>query len=338
MKNYNTKNVFIVLMFFAFVACKKKTEVTTTIPVTPGTTAPLITLPAGWSLNTTLASGFPSGIQVYSFDSTFLGAKTKAYCVAYDSRNTGIEFKTIMSTAGKTPTTFATEESTTNTVFACINGGFFGTGQSYSLVKYNNTVSSPNIKALTRVYNGSNTNYYPTRAAFGVTSTGAPSVGWIYNVGSGNDLIYSYPSASPNVLNSAPQAVPTATFPSGGSIWNTVSAIGGSPMLIKDGTINITDAEELIVIDNTSSRARSAIGYNANGIIVILAVEGGNPPNNGINLANLASMMQSLSCSNAINLDGGGSTSMVVGGTKTVRPSDGTERSVVSAVVIKRKS
>jgi hypothetical protein len=71
MKNYNTKNVFIVLMLVAFVACKKKTEVTTTIPVTPGTTAPLITLPAGWSLNTTLASGFPSGIQVYAFDSIF---------------------------------------------------------------------------------------------------------------------------------------------------------------------------------------------------------------------------------------------------------------------------
>lgn len=339
MKHHLLKTCFAFLLFVSIVSCKKKTEVVTNIPVTPGVITPLLSLPAGWKLNTTLASGFPSGIQVYSFDSIFAGAQTKAFCVAFDSRNTAIEFKPVMNTAGRTPTAFATEEAATNTVYACINGGFFGSGQSFSLVKYNNVVSAANIKALTRAFNGSNTSYYPTRAAFGVTSTGAPSVGWIYNVGTGNDLIYTYPAPSPNLINTAPQPVPTATFPTGGSIWNTVSAIGGSPMLIRNNTINITDAEELIVIDNTSSRARSAIGYNANGIIVLLAVEGGNPPYSGINLANLAAMLKAMSCTDAINLDGGGSTSMVVAGNRTVRPSDsGTERSVVSAVVIKRKS
>jgi exopolysaccharide biosynthesis protein len=39
-----------------------------------------------------------------------------------------------------------------------------------------------------------------------------------------------------------------------------------------------------------------------------------------------------------LNLDGGGSTSLVVNSTKTVRPGDnGVERPVVSAVLIKRK-
>lgn len=339
MKNNLLKSCLAIVLLATFVSCKKKTEVTTIIPVTPGVVTPLISLPVGWKLNTTLSAGFPSGIQVYAYDSIFAGAQTKAFCVAFDSRNTAIEFKPVMNTAGKTPTAFATDEAATNTVYACINGGFFGGGQSFSLVKYNNVVSAANIKALTRVFNGSNTSYFPTRAAFGVSSTGAPSVGWIYNVGTGNDLIYTYPAPSPNLINTAPQAVPTATFPTGGSIWNTVSAIGGSPMLIRNNTINITDNEELIVIDNASARARSAIGYNANGIIVLLAVEGGNPPNNGINLANLAAMLKALSCTDAINLDGGGSTSMVVAGNRTVRPSDsGTERSVVSAVVIKRKS
>jgi hypothetical protein len=339
MKSSLLKTSLVLLLFATIISCKKKTEVTTIIPVTPGVVTSLISLPPGWKLNTTFSAGFPSSVQVYSFDSVFLGAQTKAFCVAFDSRNTAIEFKPVMNTAGRTPTAFSTEEAATNTVYACINGGFFGSGQSFSLVKHNNVVSSANIKALTRVFNGSNTSYFPTRAAFGISSTGAPSVGWIYNVGTGNDLIYSYPAPSPNLINTAPQAVPTATFPTGGTIWNTVSAIGGSPMLIRNNTINITDAEELIVIDNASARARSAIGYNANGIIVLLAVEGGNPPNNGINLANLAAMLKALSCTDAINLDGGGSTSMVVAGNRTVRPSDsGTERSVVSAVVIKRKS
>ncbi|MEX0636549.1 MAG: phosphodiester glycosidase family protein, partial [Ferruginibacter sp.] len=92
-------------------------------------------------------------------------------------------------------------------------------------------------------------------------------------------------------------------------------------------------------INNTTSRPRSGIGYNANGIVLIVAVEGDNPPTySGINLANFAALLKSLSCTDAINLDGGGSTSMVIGGSRTVRPGDaGVERPVVSAIIIKRK-
>jgi exopolysaccharide biosynthesis protein len=56
-------------------------------------------------------------------------------------------------------------------------------------------------------------------------------------------------------------------------------------------------------------------------------------------LVSFAAFLKSLGCTDAINLDGGGSTSLVIGGTKTVRPGDagGIERPVVSAVLIKRK-
>jgi Phosphodiester glycosidase len=328
----------VAVLFLTVTSCKKATTVTTTIPVAPIVVTPLVTLPQGWKISTTIGTSFPTGVQVLEFDSIYLNQKIKAFCVAYDSKNTNLEFKPIIATAGKTVTTFAADEvATGSTVYATINGGFFGSGQSFSLVEYNNVVASANIKVLNRTFNSVLTPYYPTRAAFGVTSTGTPSVGWVYSVGTGNDLIYNYPTPSPNALNVAPQAVPTATFPANGTIWNVSSAIGGSPMLLKNNSINITDAEELIVIDNTSSRARSAIGYNQNGIVLIMAVEGGNPPNNGINLADLASLMRAMSCTDAINLDGGGSTSMVINGARTVRPSDGVERAVVSAVVIKRK-
>ena len=336
MKKIFFSQAFVLTIALSFVACTKKSDVVTIIPpVVPPFVTNLINLPAGWKLNPSFNTSLPTGIQVYQFDTIFLGNTIKAFCVAYDSKNTNFEFKPIMAATVTTPTAFASAES--GITYACINGGFFGSNQSFSLVKYNNIVSSANIKALTRVYNSVNTSYYPTRAAFGVSSTGVPSVGWIYNVGAGNDLIYSYPTVSANAINTAPQPIPTATFPANGAIWNVANAIGGSPMLIKNNTINITDAEELIVIDNATSRARSAIGYNANGIVLVLAIEGGNPPYNGINLVDLASLLKNLSCTDAINLDGGGSTSMVVGGTRTVRPSDGTERGVISAILIKKK-
>lgn len=336
------KNIFSLMFVFILsimlFSCAKKTTVTTVIPVTPTTpVTSLITLPIGWKMSSSFGTSFPTGIQVYQYDTIFLGKRVKAFCVAYDSKNTTIEFKPIMASTATTPSTFFSNES--GVVYACINGGYFGSNQSYSLVKYNNVVSSANIKALTRTYNGVNTPYYPTRAAFGIDAAGSPSIGWIYNVGSGNDLIYNYPSPSPNLLGSAPQPFPTATFPANGTIWNTVSAIGGSPVLIKNNSIQITANEELIDVNNTTSRPRSAIGYTNNGIILILAVEGDNPPTyTGINLADLAALQQSLGATNAINLDGGGSTSLIIGGLRTVRPGDnGVERPVVSAVLIKKK-
>lgn len=341
--------VMIALLSLGFSSCSKNNSGsgggTTSPPTTPPTTpptnppafTPLITLPPGWKPATSYMTTFPQGIQLFQFDSIYNNQRIKAFCLAYDSRNTTFEFKPVLSATAKTPTTFFSEEQGGAT-YACINGGYFGGNQSYSLVKYNNTVLAPNIKALTRTFNGANTSYFPTRAAFGISSTGTPSVAWIYHVGSGNDLIYSYPSPSPNTLGLPPQPVPDANFPMGGSAWNTTSAIGGSPVLIKNNEVRVSDAEELIDINNGSSRPRSAIGYLSNGMVLLLAVEGDNAPDYpGINLANLAALLKALGCTEAINLDGGGSTSMVVSGTRTVRPSNGTERAVPSVVIIKRK-
>lgn len=328
---------FVVLLF----SCSKKTTTGgggggPVIP--PVTVTPLITLPQGWKYNASYSTGLPGGMQVFSYDSLFSGKQTKAFCLVYDSKLNRFEFKPSLSATAKKPSEFFSQEA--GITYACINGGFFGGNASYSLVKYNTTVLSPNIKSVNRTYNGISTPYYPTRAAFGVSSTGLPMTAWVYSIGAGNDNIYSYPSPSPNAEGSAPQPVPDAAFPAGGAAWPAVSAIGGSPMLIKDGTITISDVQELININNSTSRPRSAIGYNANGMVMLLAVEGDNAVAgyNGLNLSETATMLKDLGCTNTINLDGGGSTSLVVASRLTVRPGDnGVERPVVSALLIKQK-
>lgn len=333
------KLLLLPFVIFFFSCSKKTTSGGGGGPVSPpAPVTPIITLPQGWKYNSSYSAGLPNGMQVFSYDSVYNGKQTKAFCLAYDSKLNRFEFKPVISATAKKPAEFFSQE--TGITYACINGGYFGGNSSYSLVKYNNIVSSPNIKSVNRTYNGTNTPYYPTRAAFGVSSTGVPSVAWVYSIGAGNDNIYSYPSPSPNVEGNAPQPVPDASFPAGGAAWPPVSAIGGSPMLIKDGSINITDIPELISINNTTSRPRSAIGYNANGIVFLLAVEGDNSAAgyNGVNLSELANMLKDLSCNNAINLDGGGSTSLIIGSRLTVRPGDnGVERPVVSALLIKQK-
>lgn len=343
MKKLSIRPSFYLFIFIFIISCSKsngESVSTSSNPMNPiaAITPKLLSLPNGWKLLTTITMSFPSGIELYYYDSIYAGRKTKMFCLAYDSKDVNIEFKPLLSTTAKTPSSFYKDEA--GVVYATINGGFFGVNQSYSLVKYNNTVSAPNIKVLNRILNGISTSYYPTRAAFGVHTNGDYEAAWIYNVGSGNDLIYSYPSPSFNVEGKAPLNIPDQIYPNGGVVWNTISAIGGSPVLIKNGTINITDTAEMININNTMSRPRTAIGVNNSGVVMIFAVEGDNTLSgyDGMNLVELANVMKSFLCKDAINLDGGSSTSMVVANQLLVRPgNNGIETPVISAIIIKKK-
>ena len=330
-----------ILLFAALLSCYKKISPSSAVNRNPIPATPLIKLPHGWKYLSSYSEALPYGMQVYQYDSIFAGHNTRAYCLAYDSRVTSFDFKPTIAAKAKKPSEFFAQEP--GVVYASINGGFFGGNQSYSLVKYNNVITAINIKTVHRKYRESSALYYPTRAAFGVNSLGVPVISWIYHVGVGNDNIYCYPSPATNTEGNLPEPIPSETFPAGGTPWDAVSAIGGSPVLILNGAIHITDKAELINIDNSTSRARSAIGYDNNRTIMILAVEGVENTNPlqthvGLNLAELAAMLKSLGCTNAINLDGGGSTSLVIDNKLTVRPGDsGVERPVMSVLLIKKK-
>ncbi len=296
--------------------------------------ATLIPLPAGWRLATEFMADFPrEGLQLYVWETAPPAPPTKVFCLAWDPTAPTVAFKPVLASTPRTPTQFAAQES--GKVFAALNAGYFGGNQSFSLVQHAGVVASPNVKSLSRTFQGASVPYFPTRAAFGITNSGRPTTDWIYSVGSGNTPVVAYPAPSPNRLGVAPQPVPTTASPAGGVPWIMEHAIGGSPMLIKDGEIRVTDAEELIEINNTTSRPRSAIGYTASGIVLFVAAEGDNAPGPaGFDLVQFATLLRSLGCVGAVNLDGGGSTSLVIGGQRTVRPSGGNERAVISALLL----
>ena len=296
----------------------------------PANVETLIALPPGWRVATERMGGFPAeGLQLYALEVP----GTRAFCLAWDTRSPAVAFKPVLSTSARTPSQFAAADPAV--VFAAVNAGYFGSNQSFSLVQRDGVVLSPNIKSVARTHQGASVPYFPTRAALGLSPAGNLTADWIYHVGAGNALIYSYPAPSPNRSGDAPQPVPTAAFPAGAAPWVMQHALGGSPMLVRDGAVRITDAEELIDVNNTSRRPRTAAGFTPAGILLVVAVEGDNPGvAAGMTLAETAALMRSLGCVSAINLDGGGSTSMSVGGTLTVRPGDGTERPVVSALLL----
>lgn len=346
MQKNNFKFRYAVVMLFAatsvFAACSKKTYYDTPRPQLPVEEeqqpgGSLVSMPEGWSKQTDLTSGFPDALALYRNNGTFNGIQLNAYCLVLDPKNSAIEFKPVLPDKNKKPSALYAEEP--GTVYACVNAGYFGTNVSYSLVIQNSTVLATNVSNIVRAYNGNNVNYYITRGAFGLTSAGVPEVTWVYNIGSGTGVTYSYTEPAANKEGEEPKPVPTTSYPAGAKVWNAKSAVGGSPVLLKNSEVRLTDVEEMISVDNTIQRARTAIGFNADGKVFILVAEGNNPNGaKGLTLLQLANLMKSIGCKEALNLDGGGSTSMVVNGQLTVRPSDAAgERPVMSAIIIKRK-
>lgn len=227
-----------------------------------------------------------------------------------------------------------------------INGGFFVAPSasipsgSVSLVVTDSVVVARNIASLTRPgANNMNQAFFPTRGAFGlVRGSLQPEVAWIGHVGS---LVYAYPNPSPNQQGQAPQPQPSATFPAGGRIWSTQTAIGGAPVLVWDGQRRVTVGEELLQADIPPPNPRTAIGHRADRTVIMLVVDGRQPGlSDGADLDELADLMRGLGCTAALNLDGGGSSTLVVRDLVANIPSNANfaQRTVGSVVTVRSRT
>ncbi|HET6946531.1 MAG TPA: phosphodiester glycosidase family protein [bacterium] len=116
-----------------------------------------------------------------------------------------------------------------------------------------------------------------------------------------------------------------------------ISALGGGPRLVKEGEPFVPFVWEWFSSRIFASRApRTAVGITPQGKLIFVTVDGRSKRNTGMTLGELARLMVSLGAREAMNLDGGGSATMVVGGRTVNEPSGGAERAVGSALLILR--
>lgn len=100
-------------------------------------------------------------------------------------------------------------------------------------------------------------------------------------------------------------------------------------------------------LDNTTRASRTAIGIKADGTVVMLMVDGRQAPYSvGMTMAEVGAAMEALGCVQAVNLDGGGSSTFATqregepenndaaGLTLRCRPSDGYERKVSNTIMV----
>lgn len=112
-----------------------------------------------------------------------------------------------------------------------------------------------------------------------------------------------------------------------------VYAVGAGPTLVKGGQIYLTTAQEEFPPDIAVGRApRTALGLSKDGDTILAVVDGRQSDSIGMSLLELATLMQELGAVDAMNLDGGGSSDLVIDGRVVNSPSDGRERKVATAL------
>ena len=123
--------------------------------------------------------------------------------------------------------------------------------------------------------------------------------------------------------------ISTETTP---SLRGVETAIGGGPALVRDGK-----AQPARVSKANARHPRSAVGWNEKEILFV-TVDGRQPRlSDGMTLPELADFLVKLQCTEAMNLDGGGSAEVWMEGKIMNSPCYGHERSTANALVLLEK-
>ncbi|MBS1756455.1 MAG: phosphodiester glycosidase family protein [Bacteroidetes bacterium] len=121
--------------------------------------------------------------------------------------------------------------------------------------------------------------------------------------------------------------------------WKMQTAFGGGPVLLQNADIKITNNEELKFTGKAieDKHPRTCIGYTKDGRLIAMVIEGRFPNiAEGATLMQEAKLLKDLGCVEALNLDGGGSSGMLINGIQTIKPSDKEgERPVPAVFIIK---
>jgi hypothetical protein len=108
-----------------------------------------------------------------------------------------------------------------------------------------------------------------------------------------------------------------------------LDAVGGAPLLLENGQV-VGECHS-----GCGSQPRTGIGVTARGHILLVVIDGRQPRwSVGPTAVEFAQIMRDLGAVTALNLDGGGSSDMVVDGQVVNRPSDGHERAISNAILV----
>jgi hypothetical protein len=141
----------------------------------------------------------------------------------------------------------------------------------------------------------------------------------------------------PKIEAGAELKLSTASSP---IMWGTKTAIGGGPLLVRDGRrqkIILPAMESYEYTSMVERHPRTAVGWNKE-YYFLVEVDGRQKNLSvGMTLEELSAYLVKLGCEMAMNLDGGGSATLWYDGKVQNRPCDGYERPIANSLIVVRK-
>jgi hypothetical protein len=278
----------------------------------------------------------PKSINIYKTTDSLNGKPFIAYYIEAKLNDRNLEFTTQVGNGKRfTPSEYYNNE---DSPYVLVNGTFFSfqTNQNLNTVIRNGKMVAYNVPALKS--KNSDSFYYPTRGAIGISKKREADVAWLFT-----DTSEKWPYAFQAKPVVAKGKTSDPSFSDLNTLdywkyWRMQTAIGGGPVLLQKGQIKITNTEEQMFVNGQNDmHPRTAMGYTKKGKLIILIIQGRFPGiAEGATLVQEAKILKDLKCVEALNLDGGGSSCMLVNGKETIKPSDKEGQRPVPAVFIIR--
>lgn len=291
------------------------------------------------SLNRRLQAG--RLVQIRKFEGTLPGGRQiAAYLAVIRLKSKLLTVEVVPAEGGKGLATVSQTARQRNSLVA-VNGGYFtfrpdtvrdGLSSVSLLIHRGKLIAPHKMPVFRKDGSGIIRALYPTRSAVGFVKNKAVFA-WTFTDSLGNTRAYDKPN--PFTVNPLRQNPPSQNFPSVPRRWQTEEATGGGPMLVWKRQKQITDRQEWFT-QIADVNPRTAVGLDQKGNLLLLVIDGRQPGySEGVTFDELAEIFLGLNAVYALNLDGGGSSTMVVQGAVINRPSDKTgERKVASVLSV----
>lgn len=315
------------------------------------TTAPFCFGQLKWENVDSLYQPLPASVHIFKSTDSIEGKPNIAFYVIADLKDRNLIFTTDTTYKRRlTPQKFYHKN---NQPLVVVNGTFFDftSNRNLNTVIKNGKLVSYNVHTIQLKGKDTLTYIHPFRSAIGINKNRTADVAWLYSDTSlkkpfaFQQRINAYKDSASSISKSDVLRFSKKNLLSSDirsySRWKMNTAIGGGPVLVQDGKVQISNNEEKMFAGKAinDKHPRTAMGYTADGKLIILVVQGRlTGIAEGASLIHLATVLTDLGCKEALNLDGGGSSCLLINGNETIQPSDKEgQRSVPAVFMIKIK-
>jgi hypothetical protein len=290
-----------------------------------------------WKNVDSLFQPLPPSVHVFRTDDATDGKPNIAYYVCVDLKDKSRVITTQVGNGKRyTPTQYFEKEGKPLLV---MNATFFEFvhNSNLNLVIKDGNLEAYQVHSIPARGKDTFTYRHAFGSAIGINKRRKADVAWLYT-----DSSMKYPFATQAVINhfrdsvanhSANDMLARGVFRK----WKMKTAVGGGPVLLQEGELHITNNEELKFTGKAinDKHPRSAMGYTKDDKLIFLVVQGRFPKlAEGATLTQEAEMLKAIGCLEALNLDGGGSSCLLINGKQTITPSEKDGQRPVPAVIM----